>query len=395
MMLLNRARAVELMRQASVDGIIATSLENVAYISGYLSFSQRLIKATQVYAVLPVDHPDQALLVAPVGDLDGVAQRAVHVQVQSYGVFPVFNSPAVNSEPDQLAFLGLMQAAVSKGPTDALTVALSLLGLKGKKLALDGTGLTPPVAKQLYRSLGSDNTVDGWDLMRRIRMVKTPEEVSRLRQAASITEAAIDDVLRSVHEGMTEREMAYVFNNAVLRRDAMPLLTCIGVGPRSALPNVVPSERRLKKGDIIRFDVGCVYDWYCSDLARIACFGEPPANAAAYYRAVLCGEQAAIGSMKPGARAREIFRAALDATRASGIPHFERHHCGHGIGLECYDMPSIAPGDETVLQPGMVVNIETPYYELGFAGLQVEDTVVVTKSGAEPLSVSDRSLRVV
>jgi len=394
-MLLNKARAVDVMQQAGVDGIIATSLENVAYVSGYLSFSQRLTKATQVYAVLSADRPDEAVLVAPIGDLDGVAQRAVRVQVQSYGAFPVFSSPAINSEPDQLAFLGLMQAAVSKGPGDALAAALSALGLKGKRLALDTTGLTPPVAQELYRLLGPDSTVEGWDLLRRIRMVKTPEEVARLRQASSITEAAIDDVLKSAHEGMTEHEMAYVFNNAVLRRDAMPLLTCIGVGPRSALPNVVPSQRRLKKGDIIRFDVGCVYEWYCSDLARIASFGDPPAKAAAYYRAVLSGEQEAIGAVKPGARTRDIFQIALDATRANGISHYERHHCGHGIGLECYDMPSIAPGDETVLGPGMVINIETPYYELGFAGLQVEDTVVVTNDGAESLSVSDRSLRVV
>jgi Xaa-Pro aminopeptidase len=251
------------------------------------------------------------------------------------------------------------------------------------------------MAHELNRSLGPVSTVEGWDLLRRIRMVKTPGEVARLRQAASITEAAVDEVLKSAHEGITEHEMAYVFNNAVLRRDAMPLLTCIGVGPRSALPDVVPSQRRLKKGDIIRFDVGCVYDWYCSDLARIASFGDPPAKAAAYYRAVLCGEQEAIGAMKPGAKTKDIFQIARDVTRASGIPHYERHHCGHGIGLECYDMPSISPGDGTVLDPGMVINIETPYYELGFAGLQVEDTIVVTKDGAESLSVSDRSLRVV
>jgi Xaa-Pro aminopeptidase len=394
-MLLNKARAVEAMRQAGVDGIIVTSLENVAYVSGYLSFSQRLIKATQVYAVLSADRPDEAVLVAPIGDLDGVAQRAVRVQVQSYGAFPVFSSPAVNSEADQLAFLELVKAPVSKGPADALMVALSRLELKGKRLALDATGLTPPLLEELNMMLGPDSTVEGWGLMRQIRMVKTPEEVARLKQASSITEAAIDDVLKSAHEGMTEHEMAYVFNNAVLRRDAMPLLTCIGVGSRSALPDVVPSQRRLKKGDIIRFDVGCVYDWYCSDLARIACFGDPPAKAAAYYSAVLCGEREAIGAVKPGARTRDIFRKAVDATRSSGIPHYERHHCGHGIGLECYDMPSIAPGDETVLEPGMVINIETPYYELGFAGLQVEDTVVVTRDGAESLSVSDRSLRVV
>ena len=90
-----------------------------------------------------------------------------------------------------------------------------------------------------------------------------------------------------------------------------------------------------------------------------------------------------------------MFDRAVEVTRAAGIPHYDRHHCGHGIGIECYDLPSIAAQDTTVLKEGMVVNVETPYYELGFAGLQVEDTVVVTKDGVEYLSTYDRSLQVI
>ena len=72
--------------------------------------------------------------------------------------------------------------------------------------------------------------------------------------------------------------------------------------------------------------------------------------------------------------------------------HYQRHHCGHGIGIEVYDPPSVAPGDKTVLQEGMTLNVETPYYEIGWGGVQVEDTVAVEKDSARYLTKSSRKL---
>jgi Xaa-Pro aminopeptidase len=83
------------------------------------------------------------------------------------------------------------------------------------------------------------------------------------------------------------------------------------------------------------------------------------------------------------------------ATRAAGIPHYQRHHVGHGIGLEPYDPPTIAPGSDTALEPGMVFCVETPYYEHGWGGVQVEDAVEVTAAGARLLTRSSRELQLV
>ena len=90
----------------------------------------------------------------------------------------------------------------------------------------------------------------------------------------------------------------------------------------------------------------------------------------------------------------DIFNVAVQTVRNSGIPHYQRHHCGHGIGLEFYDPPLISPHDHTKIEEGMVLNIETPYYELGFGGLQVEDTVLVTESGVRYLTKSSRELSI-
>jgi Xaa-Pro aminopeptidase len=145
----------------------------------------------------------------------------------------------------------------------------------------------------------------------------------------------------------------------------------------------------------VRFDLGCVYRGYRSDISRTAVLGTPSDKQARYYAAALAGERAAIHRMTPGVRAGEIFDTAVRVTREHGIPHYQRHHVGHGIGLEPYDTPTVNEGNETVLEPGMVFCIETPYYEHGWGGVQVEDAVEVTAGGARILTPSRADLIVV
>ena len=80
--------------------------------------------------------------------------------------------------------------------------------------------------------------------------------------------------------------------------------------------------------------------------------------------------------------------------RREGIPHYQRSHVGHGIGLDGYDAPNIAPSNSEVFEEGMVICVETPYYEMGFAGLQVEDTMVITKDGVDSFMLSSTELQI-
>jgi Xaa-Pro aminopeptidase len=107
----------------------------------------------------------------------------------------------------------------------------------------------------------------------------------------------------------------------------------------------------------------------------------------------VAGLEAAASAMRPGAKASDVFRVSVDAARKAGIPHFDRHHVGHALGVVCYDDPLIGPNDHTVLEEGMVINIETPYYEVGFGGAHVENTFLVTRSGCEPLHSMSLELR--
>jgi Xaa-Pro aminopeptidase len=90
-----------------------------------------------------------------------------------------------------------------------------------------------------------------------------------------------------------------------------------------------------------------------------------------------------------------IFETGMKVTREAGLPHYQRNHVGHGIGLEPYDPPTINAAAQAVLEPGMVFCVETPYYEHGWGGIQVEDAVEITTAGVRRLTQSSQELQII
>jgi Xaa-Pro dipeptidase len=393
--LLNRPRAERILAEAGVDALVATTYANVYYLSGYLPFSQRFLTTTQVYAVAAADRLDQATVIAPIADADMYAQfPPAGTRLVFYGRFYV-EPPAAGIPLDEEMRRFAAAAAAEARPSalEALTAELDRFPPTAR-LAVDQRGIDPAGHAALRARYG-DRLVAGAALLDRIRMVKTPEEVRRLTRAVEAIERSYEAALAAARPGMSERELAAVFDRETIAQGCSPVFTVIAFGERSSLPNAVPGQRRLRPGDLIRFDVGCRADGYASDIARTAVFGQPDARQAAYYQAILAGEDAALAALRPGARACDVFAAAVDAVRRGGIPHYRRHHVGHGIGLDVYDHPVLDEGTATVLEPGMVLEVETPYYEIGFGGLQVEDTVLITEDGYRRLTRTPRHLRVV
>ena len=180
----------------------------------------------------------------------------------------------------------------------------------------------------------------------------------------------------------------------MIAHGAHPLFTQIAFGPRGGQGYVMQRDAKLHVGEVIRFDVGCLLDGYTTDIARNFSIGEPDERCVRYFDATVAGIDAACQAMRPGATAADVFQATVAAVRANGIPQFSRTHVGHGIGLEVYDIPLLSPSDTTPIEPGMVFQVETPYYELGWAGIQPEDTVIATDSGGKNLAKLSRKFEV-
>ena len=392
---LNRPRAERILAAAGVDVVVGSSYQNVYYLGGYEGFSQRLTPTTQAYAILRGDDLSAPVVIAPISDLDMEAQFPSGARVHPYGRF-FMEGPEDAPLSDELA--RYQKVAYPCEPLGSAAEALiDELGRlpASARIAIDESFMAASVRAAVTARFG-ERVSDGAELLSRIRMIKTEEEVRRLEAAAHVIEDSYLAALAAAEEGMSEAEMARVFDHRTIESGSTPHFTVIAFGERGAFPNAIPSpDRRLRRGDVIRFDIGCRTRLYSSDIARTAVFGEPSQKVSSYYGAILAGEDRMLEVMRPGVTAKVVFEAALEGTRAAGIPHYKRHHVGHGVGLDTYDPPLLNDSTETPLEVGMVFEVETPYYELGFAGLQVEDTVVVTEDGYRMLTRTPRELVIV
>jgi Xaa-Pro aminopeptidase len=394
-MLFNAPRARRIMAGERLDALVATSPDNVTYASGYWAMSHWARPGgPQVYAVIPADDGASPCLVTGSGNLDLVVDGEAWVtEAYRYGFF------ATKTDGRELSALDGRYAALLAGPdhgdaASALVAALRDRKLDRGRLAIEDTGIQPAILARVRRELPQAEIVSGARVFREIRTIKTPEEIERLRGAVRVTERGLEAALRLARPGLPERELLREFDRTVITEGGVPVTSmCVGSGPRSALSNCQAGERQLAPNEVVRFDGGVRFRWYRSDIARIAALGDPGERVRRYYGALRAGAERAIAAIRPGVRCAEIFRIAMETVRGEGIPHFERSHVGHGIGINNYDAPDLAPKSDEVVEEGMVLCVETPYYELGWPGLQLENTVVVRGHGAEPLTSLGNELR--
>lgn len=375
-----RVRAA--LEEAGASALLATLPQNVLYLTRF-----RKAGALALLRAEDLGHPT---LLVPAANLDFVLEDPdPSLEVISCGTFYRY-FPREDLSEREATIRRLHERGI---PEDASTVAVSLLRDVGGSVVSDQVPETVPGLMEASPRIKV--TADP-DLFMDLRMVKTPEELERLEVAAQITEEAIAASVEVIRPGVTQAEIATAFSGVVVGRGAGIRADNVSIDEGAALGNVNMPEDRIREGSIVRYDVGAISRGYASDIARCFSVGPPSDEHAAKYRALLSGEEAALERLRPGVRASELFEAAVTAVRREGIPYYERTHVGHGIGIAGgYDRPLLALHEDTEIEPGTVLCVETPYYEVGGVGLQVEDMVVVTEEGFEFLSRSSRDLEVV
>jgi Xaa-Pro aminopeptidase len=324
-------------------------------------------------------------------DLVPVGFERAPVAVTTYGdfVIPTTELALADLAPEekQLFDLARDRAGRSGGtPVESLVTTLQELVGGQASIAIETEGLLDGDREAIREFLPGCKIAPASPILRQTRAVKTRAEVERLRRAARLSVEGFERAVAATGPGDTELDLERRLLGEFVADSGLPFLTSVTSGRRTALPNGQATDRALRAGDLVRFDGGCRYRHYASDIARIATVTAPTDKQRRYYDAVVTGIHAAESASRPGATGGEVFDAAMAATRRAGIPHYERAHCGHGIGIENYDLPRIAPGSEDILEPGMVVCLETPYYEIGWGGVQAEDTYEVTADGLDPFT---------
>ncbi len=379
-------RLAAALERHKLDALIAASPANVAYVTGFSSLARRVYPTQETYAVVT---RDATALVVPTIDLLAVLESDVDVNhVACHGRFHLDTEHARGETARHFAAL-VAEPAASAG--EALFEVLRRLGVGAGRLGLDDALIPGATTAALRQALGAYGVESASDALAAARMVKSPFELDALQRALHVAEEAINVVLALLAPGITEREAAEAFEREVIAQGARPYCTIVAFGAGSAVPAPWPTERALRAGDLVRFDLGCSLKGYHSDVARMAVMGEPTARQQAAFDAIHAGLEAALDVVGPRASGADVFEAAVTATRKAGLPRFDRHHVGYGIGLEPAEAPRLAPGGAG-LEMGMVLRVETPYYIVGETGLNVKETVLVTRTGATPMNRSHRGL---
>ena len=396
-MLVNIPRVQAKLDEHGLDGLVVTTYENLVYFTGIESVGLSMFPhSAQAYAVITRDEPDKPFFVGSVGELDQLLDAFPGVQgAVGYGTFirETLQGATLTAEEQYLRRL-TVEATPASSPLEALQMALQKLNLADKKVGIDEVGFAPGYFEQLQEQIPGE-LQPASRLLRQIRMVKTEAEIDRLQRAAAITERALIAVKGIVRPGVTEYEIAREFERSIVSQGGKPRFTLIRIGRNGVSGQVLPDDTPLQQGETIWFDVGCTYNGYWSDIARIFSLGDPGPRVRTFYQAMLDGEEAGIKAARAGMTAGELFDLTVAAVREAGVPHYERHHVGHGIGAVVYDDPVLAPGVDIPLENGMVINIETPYYEFGFGAVHVEDPFVVREGGNELLTELSRDLHIV
>lgn len=224
----------------------------------------------------------------------------------------------------------------------------------------------------------------------RLRQVKDPDEILKIRAAANLGCRLFDDMLEYLRPGLTEIDVASTLEYRARQAgaQAMSFDTIVAGGERSALPHGHASMARLPRRGFVTLDFGVVLDGYMSDMTRTVHLGKAQAAERDVYDAVLEAQQAAVAVVAPGVTAGEVDEAARSVLRRSGLDRWFTHSTGHGVGLEIHEGPRLAAKQTQKLESGMVITIEPGVYMPGQFGLRIEDMVLVTSGGHEILTSS-------
>lgn len=233
-------------------------------------------------------------------------------------------------------------------------------------------------------------------VLRELRMCKDAAELDALRRAG----AAIDRVHARMGEwlkpGRTEAQVGADIAAALVDEGhTRAEFIIVGSGPHGADPHHEVSERIIESGDVVVVDIGGPVDpGYFSDSTRTYSLGEPPADVAAKYAVLQRAQQAGLDAVRPGVRAEEIDAACREVLAAEGLAEAFVHRTGHGIGLSVHEEPYIVAGNDLVLTEGMAFSIEPGIYFQGSWGARIEDIVLVTAEGCEPVNLRPHELTV-
>jgi len=337
------------LRTLNVQGLIVVGVENVRYLTGFSGHdSWALVLPRNVVLLTDSRYTEQA------------KGECVNFRV-------VERKGGLAKEAEKI--ISKLKGITALGVEDSCSVSL----LKG-------------IRKVLSAKIKPVNGI-----VENVRSIKTESEIKLIRKASRIAFDAMDWALKQLKIGMTERQLAALYEYKLSDFGAKPgFETIAAFGPNGSRNHHQPGSRKLKKVDTILLDFGANYQGYTSDITRCFAVGKVMPFFKKVYGAVVRSQRNAIETIAAGVKGCDVDAAARAVIKEAELPVFG-HGTGHGLGLEVHERPGLsAANKKVILKPGHVVTVEPGVYLPGKLGVRLEDDVLVTDQGPKILSRNKR-----
>ena len=411
-MYFNKKRADKLMDQFDIDLLIASTPENVTYLSDTVSWAPKVYSySVDMFATYYRDINHNSSLIVPSQEMTYVSASNTWINdFYTYGGKSALiqESEQVIESAEENTYLNLQNNDDKRFPTavEALIASIKNNTTKKLRIAIDEDKMTHKSTLKLQEELDNCELIPSSDLLRLIRMVKTDDEISAMKAAADLNETACTKVCNEIKIGMRELDIAEIYAQEVGKGLGKWLWFHFGSGRRS-VGIFPPTEKKIQPGEMWKFDAGLSLNNYQADTGWGGVIGQPNAQQNMIWEATLRGYESAMSVIKEGVRPSEIQNAMLKGTQDGGLADHSGTFAGHAIGLEMRELPYVLgnkkmvnslylPEDTDIPLPeNTVLCIENPCQIFGVGGTQIEQTIIVKKSGYELLTKQDRKLWII
>jgi Xaa-Pro dipeptidase len=346
------------MKAGGYDALVALSIDNVTYTAGFLVPSHASNRFRRTITVLAGDTFACQIVVNVEENLAKASSR--FRDIRAYNQF-------------------------TQNPADVLADALTEAGAARGRIAIE-LDYMPAIDYIRLRERMPQASFEGCkDLYFNTRMIKTAEELAKLRKVGEVTDRVIGEVLREIRPGMTEKAVGRSIVDKMMQAGCEGLKYQVGSGERSGIVNCAPTDRKIQKGDVIRVEILGDMSYYRSNVTRTAVVGEPTEEQKRIWRVMIGAREHCKTLLKPGTRVADVYRAYVQYCRDRDIEPTLKF-LGHGIGQTIHEEPYITDTRDIVFQPNITFTMEPLYMIPGRMGFHVEDMYVITPEGFAPIT---------
>lgn len=264
-----------------------------------------------------------------------------------------------------------------------------------KKVGIEGGAINFGFFKYLKRISKGIRLVDSGENIDCRRICKTKKEIAKITKAQQITDKIFALAQRWLHPGLSEKAIAWKIELLAREYGAEDISfpPIVAFNENTASPHHHPTNKKLKRGDLILFDMGVLYHGYCSDMTRMLFTKPPTAEQEKIYLLVKKAQEEAIQKLKAGVTGAAADSFARKVIEAAGFGKKFGHSLGHGVGLEVHELPNVSKKYTKKIPEDSVVTVEPGVYLPGKFGVRLEDMVLVKKNGVRNLTKSPKAIQ--